>query len=68
MKKLSHKKLSLSTSTVRVLDGEQLDGAGGAGVNTHTILIVRPTIAAAAAVRCVRPTGTVHTAPCRYPG
>ena len=66
MKKISNKKLSLVASTVRVLDGEQLEAVGGAGghaVPTTTVLHHKSVNAAAIVCRpsgfrtamCVRP-------------
>ena len=67
MKKISNKKLSLVASTVRVLDGEQLDALGGAGGGaqpTTTVLHHGRSVNAAAIV--CRPSG-FRTAMCVRP-
>ncbi len=70
MKKISNKKLLLASTTVRVLDGDQLDGVGGAGgavptttiyrrtaISNETIACRRGTVRANATARCILPPG-----------
>ncbi len=66
MKKISNKKLSLVASTVRVLDGEQLEAVGGAGGGASpTTTVLHHKSVNAAAIAC-RPSG-VRTAMCVRP-
>jgi hypothetical protein len=64
MKKISNKKLALVASTVRVLDGDQLEGAGGAGAQPTTTVLRHGSLTPnGAACRSVNPAGAV----CRRP-
>jgi hypothetical protein len=65
MKKIS-KRLSLARHTVRVMSTDDTAVAVGGGAQPTTT-VLRHSVNAAAAV-CRIPTGTVYTAPCRYPG
>jgi hypothetical protein len=67
MKKISNKKLSLVASTVRVLDGEQLEAAGGAGVAIPTTTVYRHSVAANAAATCRKLSANFRTAMCVHP-